>query len=37
MLKMQVDPDELLKTKGNEKRKRTNLDEHLKIKGLGEN
>jgi hypothetical protein len=34
MLKMQVDPDDLLKTKGNQKWKRINLDECLKTNGL---
>jgi len=37
MLKMQVGPDDLLKTKGNEKRKRIDLDGCLKIKALGDN
>jgi len=34
MLKMQVDPDELLKTKGNEKGKRIDLDDCLKTRWL---
>jgi len=37
MLKMQVDPDDLLKTKGNEKSKRIDLDGCLKTKELCEN